>query len=116
VECSQDAGGIRAKAVEGEGMMRFAYALAPLALLLAGACTPTTTATGTGSTEFIAELPEAVRAAAAPFQDLTSVQLRDDGCYWYRHRGPVETTFLPLLTVEGRPICTRLPDAPVTET
>lgn len=96
--------------------MRFGYALAPLALLLVGACTPTTTATGGGATGFMTEVPEGVRLAAAPFQDLTSVQLRDDGCYWYRHTGPVETTFLPLRTVEGRPICTRLPEAAPTVT
>jgi hypothetical protein len=31
----------------------------------------------------------------------------EDGCYWYRYVGPVETTYLPLRTIEGRPICTR---------
>ena len=90
--------------------MKIAYAVAPLVLLAAAGCTPTTTATGTQS---LAEVPEAVRAAAAPFQDLSDVQLRpEDGCYWYRHTGPVETTYLPLLTREGRPICTR-PAEPV---
>ncbi len=45
---------------------------------------------------------------AAPYQDLQSVRLRPgDGCYWYRHVGPVETTMLPLRTPEGRPICTQ---------
>ncbi|CAM4045871.1 hypothetical protein [Palleronia rufa] len=45
-------------------------------------------------------------ALAAPYQDLQSVQLRpQDGCYWYSHSGPVETTMLPLRTVDGRPIC-----------
>jgi hypothetical protein len=90
--------------------MKIAYAVAPLALLVAAGCTPTTTATGAGS-QTVAEVPEAVLAAAAPFQDLSSVQLRgEDGCYWYRHTGPVETTYLPLLTREGRPICTRAPE------
>ena len=91
--------------------MRTGYGLAPLIMLLtAAACTPTTNAGG-GSTQFLAEVPEGVRAEAAPFQDLTAVQLRpEDGCYWYRHTGPVETTFLPLRTVEGRPICTRAPE------
>jgi hypothetical protein len=102
--------------VEGEVTMRFGLALAPLALLLLGACTPTTTATGDGAPAFMPEVPEAVRLAAAPFQDLSAVQLRDDGCYWYRHSGPVETTFLPLRTVEGRPICTRPPEAAATGT
>lgn len=93
--------------------MKIVYALAPLALILASGCTPTTTATG-GGAQSVAEIPEPVRAAAAPFQDLSAVQLRDDGCYWYRHTGPVETTYLPLLTREGRPICTRAPEAPAT--
>ncbi len=45
-------------------------------------------------------------ALAAPYQDLQSVRLRpEDGCYWYRHIGPVEATMLPLRTPEGRPIC-----------
>ena len=49
-------------------------------------------------------------AMAAPYQDLQPVRLRpEDGCYWYRHVGPVETTMLPLRTVEGRPICAQGP-------
>jgi hypothetical protein len=88
--------------------MKIGYGLAPLALLIASGCTPTTTASS-GDPQFLAEVPEAVRAAAAPFQNLSAVQLRADGCYWYRHSGPVETTDLPLLTREGRPICTRAP-------
>lgn len=92
-------------------LMKLGYVVAPVALLLLWGCAPTNTAGGSGA-QPAAAVPEAVLAAAAPFQDLTSVQLRDDGCYWYRHSGPVETTFLPLLTREGRPICTRAPDAP----
>lgn len=61
---------------------------------------------------FIDELPEGLLAIAAPYQDLTAVRLNpEDGCYVYRHVGPVETTFLPLRSVRGRPICTRQPDA-----
>ncbi|PZX12476.1 hypothetical protein LX81_03580 [Palleronia aestuarii] len=49
---------------------------------------------------------EQLSAVAAPYQDLNSARLRpEDGCYWYRHVGPVETTLLPLRTIEGRPIC-----------
>lgn len=60
---------------------------------------------------FIDELPEAVLAIAAPFQDVSRVMINPtDGCYIYEHTGPVETTFLPLRTVRGRPICTALPD------
>lgn len=73
--------------------------------LALGACAQT----GTGAnTSVIRNLPEGVVAIAAPNQDLTSVRiLPDDGCYWYQHAGPVETTLLPLRNVEGRPICTR---------
>ncbi|MFC4670774.1 hypothetical protein ACFO5X_19645 [Seohaeicola nanhaiensis] len=55
-----------------------------------------------------ARLPDDVRAMAAPGQDLSEVRiLAEDGCYWYRYAGPVETTLLPLRTQDGRPICTR---------
>ncbi len=69
--------------------------------------------TGSNQTDegFVEDLPEAVIALAAPFQDLTTVRLDPaSGCYLYRHVGPVETTFLPLLTRDGRPICTRAPE------
>lgn len=49
-----------------------------------------------------------LQAIAAPYQDLQSVWLKpEDGCYWYSHVGPVETTMLPLRTPDGRPICTQ---------
>lgn len=68
------------------------------------ACTDTA---GTSSGAAVT-LPESVIAMAAPNQDLSTVRvLETDGCYWYSHRGPVETTLLPLRNVEGRPICTR---------
>ena len=50
-------------------------------------------------------VPETVLAAAGPGQDLSTVQLRDDNCYWYVHSNPLETTLLPLRNFEGRPIC-----------
>lgn len=91
--------------------MRLVAKAMPLALLLTGACVEATPQSGTADPRFIEELPEAVVAAAAPFQNLGAVILREsDGCYWYRHQGPVETTFLPLRTREGRPICTRAPE------
>ena len=63
---------------------------------------PTTTPQSTGT------LPESVSSIAAPWQDLRSARLRPaDGCFWYTHRGPVETTELPLRTRAGNPICTR---------
>ena len=82
-------------------------ALLVACLLTLGACSlPASHASGpeTG-------LPEAqtvqLRAMAAPYQDVESTVLRpEDGCYWYRHVGPVETTMLPLRTPEGRTICT----------
>ncbi len=47
-------------------------------------------------------------ALADPKQDLNAVKVDPvDGCLVYRHVGPVETTFLPLRSREGRPICTR---------
>lgn len=59
---------------------------------------------------FIKELPEGVLEIAAPSQDLTAVKIDPiDGCYVYRHVGPVETTLLPLRAKNGRPICTRAP-------
>ncbi|NKX43911.1 hypothetical protein [Roseicyclus persicicus] len=80
--------------------MRYA-ALA--ALMAVAGCV---TATPEGET---AEISEQVRALAAPGQDLTQVRLESDGCYWYRYDGPVETTFLPLMTREDRMICVRAP-------
>ncbi|RPE66959.1 hypothetical protein EDD53_1358 [Pacificibacter maritimus] len=63
-------------------------------------------------TGFLKEVPEDVRALAAPNQDLASVRIDPvDGCYVYRHVGPVETTFLPLRTANDAPICSRAPDA-----
>ena len=55
---------------------------------------------------FLTEVPAEVVAMAAPYQNLQLVRLKpEDGCYWYQHAGPVETTLLPLRTPEGRPIC-----------
>lgn len=57
---------------------------------------------------FINPLPERIVEIAGPNQDLTAVKVDPiDGCLVYRHVGPVETTFLPLRSKEGRPICTR---------
>jgi hypothetical protein len=53
------------------------------------------------------QLSEQVLALAAPGQDLTQVRIESDGCYWYRYEGPVETTFLPVLTRDDRMICVR---------
>ncbi len=54
----------------------------------------------------VGALPEEVAALAAPAQDLATARLQEaDGCYWYVHRGPVESTLLPLRTAKGNPIC-----------
>lgn len=55
----------------------------------------------------IGNVPDQVVAMAAPGQDLSSARLvPEDGCYWYAHSGPVETTLVPLRADGGRPICT----------
>ncbi|MBR9763546.1 MAG: hypothetical protein GYB53_08495 [Rhodobacteraceae bacterium] len=55
----------------------------------------------------VGSVPEAVAALAAPGQDLTTARLLpEDGCYWYEHSGPVETTLVPLRSAGGNPICT----------
>ena len=51
-------------------------------------------------------LPPEIVAVADPRQDLTvATLLEEDRCYWVEHRNVVETTFLPLLTPDGRHIC-----------
>ncbi len=75
-------------------------------LALLGGCTAVGESGG-GVTGQPGVIPEQVVALAAPYQDLSTARvLPEDGCYWYRHEGPVETTLLPLRTIDGRPICT----------
>lgn len=93
----------RLRSRRSETVYRVAIASALLAL---GACTVPANQVDK-STGFIKELPESVALVAAPYQNLREVILKpEDGCYWYRHVGPVETTMLPLRTKDGRPICT----------
>jgi len=74
--------------------------------VLVGGCTAVGGADGVASQQPEA-VPEAVVEMAAPYQDVSTARvLPEDGCYWYSHSGPVETTLLPLRTVDGRPICT----------
>ena len=78
-----------------------------IGLLALGACTVPINQATDKTTGFLKELPEGVALIAAPYQNLQEVILKpEDGCYWYRHVGPVETTMLPLRSVRGRPICT----------
>ncbi|MEM6277471.1 MAG: hypothetical protein AAF714_11030 [Pseudomonadota bacterium] len=59
--------------------------------------------TGAGAA-FATQVPEEVLAVADP-RHVGTARLLDDGCYWYVHDNAVETTFLPLRTPDGRPIC-----------
>ena len=75
------------------------------AILILAGCTTTTTDAAKTPTQ-AGSLPEAVVALAAPGQDLSTARLLpEDRCYWYQHRGPVETTLVPLRAVGGGPIC-----------
>ena len=79
------------------------------ALFGLSACVDANTASGTGPDLFITNVPEGVLAIAGPGQDLTALQIDPvDGCYTFRHIGPVETTMLPLRSKNGRPICTQV--------
>lgn len=81
------------------------------ALLALAACETNAPMETTPANEFLETLPEGVLAIAAPGQDLSAVKIDPlDGCYVYRYVGPVETTFLPLRTIDGRPICSRPPE------
>lgn len=84
-----------------------AFLAAPLILLGLAACEPVPGAGGSSGAGVVT-VPESVSSIAAPYQDLTTARIRaEDGCYWYTHRGPVETTELPLRTAGGNPICVR---------
>lgn len=95
--------------LDGEGEMRAAMTWsAGTAVLFLSACATVPTE---GDPRVLTELPENVVAIAAPHQDLTTVRIQpEDGCYWYRWVGPVETTYLPLRTTSGQPICARAPE------
>ncbi|MDX2288796.1 MAG: hypothetical protein NW217_08240 [Hyphomicrobiaceae bacterium] len=86
-----------------------------VSLMMLSACTAQVGGIGEEPSHFLQELPEGVMAIAAPYQNLRAVILQpEDGCYWYEHVGPVETTMLPLRTAEGRPICTATENRPAT--
>lgn len=80
-------------------------ALAATAVFLGG-CAASDVTTYAVPEGMIGDIPEAVAALAAPGQDLSTARLRpEDGCYWYIYSGPVETTLLPLRTIDGSVIC-----------
>ncbi|MGB0659328.1 MAG: hypothetical protein ACPGNV_04035 [Mangrovicoccus sp.] len=83
-------------------------------VLVLAACDPGPTG---GAKPGYAPVSDTIRAMAAPHQNVDTARvLPEDGCYWYEHSGPVETTLLPLRTAEGRPICTQLPPSEITTT
>lgn len=85
------------------GLMRLSITFCCGTLLALAACT---TPEPEQPSPYLSELSETVLQLAAPYQDLTAVQIDPvDNCYVYRHVGVVETTMLPLRTAEGRPIC-----------
>lgn len=84
--------------------MRMKLGSVPLMLALAGCVAPQMNGTASG------RVPDEVFNMAAQWQNLATVRLLpEDGCYWYEHAGPVETTLLPLRTPDGRPICNAVP-------
>lgn len=88
-------------------MKRF-FAVMLLSTLSLGACTEFEGVETPPGSILVREVPESVAALAAPQQDLSTVIVNEaDGCFLYRYTGPVETTFLPLRSKEGRPICSK---------
>ncbi len=95
----KDCGGFFVKAIALAGLTSIA---------LLGACASTPTSQEGAIPGLVDELPEAVAAIVDTEQDVSVVRISpEDGCYWYQWAGPVETTFLPLRTFDGRMICTR---------
>ncbi len=83
--------------------MKLIYTLIAVLTLL-GACVPYTPSTPEGET---VSLPPEVLAVLAPGQAIDTARIESDGCYWVEHRGPVETTYIPLKTRDDRLVCTR---------
>jgi hypothetical protein len=84
----------------------FTRSLALGAALLLSACVSSTPPEN--ASPFMEELPEGLAEVADPSQNLGAVLiLPEDNCYWYQHTNAVESTYLPLLTRDGRPICSQ---------
>ncbi|WP_254679675.1 hypothetical protein [Celeribacter baekdonensis] len=96
-----------------KGNMSMKYGLVLVGLMaLAGCADPMAQVTPEG---FMTEVPEGVLQLAAPDQNLNAVQLNpEDGCFWYQHVGPVETTMLPLRTPRGNVICAQQQEPQLT--
>ena len=90
--------------IDGKMAMRVRLIGFVVATLALGGCS---TLDGTARETRQQEALQAQLAAlAAPDQDVATARLRpEDGCYWYRHAGRVETTELPLRTPGGQQIC-----------
>ena len=87
-------------------MIRVGFRLIPATVLMLGGCSTLGSGIGGPDRGQVGDVPDAVAVLAAPGQDLQSVRLLpEDGCYWYQYAGPVETTLLPLRTLEGEKIC-----------
>jgi len=100
---------------KGTVRMKFSTSGLGFAILALGGCADFDGQAGTSTDGFIKELPEGVLEIAAPFQDLNAVRIEPtDGCFVYRYVGPVETTYLPLRSKRGNPICTRPQGVPAT--
>ncbi|RJE82104.1 hypothetical protein [Paracoccus onubensis] len=86
--------------------MRKQFSVTIVMLQLLGACAAPLGVTGKAKGPSDDEgLPQTVIQLAAPNQNVYSARLQPDGRYWYEYHGPVETTLLPLLTVDGKRIC-----------
>ena len=73
---------------------------------LSGCVTPSGVANMDPNLKTRATLPPEVADNVAPGQDTSDIRVdARDGCLMYRHTGPVETTYIPLRTKQGRPIC-----------
>lgn len=58
----------------------------------------------------VPELSPETIALLPPGQDLTTLRLMADNCYWYLHEGPVESTYIPLRTRDERVVCVAEPE------
>lgn len=95
-------------------MNKFIWLLGCAPLLLAG-CDEVTTSGAGPSNQFMSTLSPELLAMVDPRQNLNAVKIDPaDGCFVYQYAGPVETTFLPLRSKDGRPICSHRAEVPPT--
>lgn len=91
----------------GEAEMKFRSYIVIAAVLINAGCGTMTVKTEKPESNTQGLPPELI-SLVAPGQDASTARLLpSDNCFWYEHRGQVETTLLPLTTAEGRPICMR---------